>query len=146
MQSFPHHYRTKATASSSGTVSLSSPGLPNLETTAPPEFNGPEGFWSPETLLVGAVADCFILSFQAVTQASKFDWVELRVEVEGTLDRVEGVNRFTHFKIRPHLTISAGVDQQKAVSLLERAERVCLVSNSLNGVRELESHVTFAAE
>src|SRR5690606_31542034 len=89
MHSFPHHYRTNATASSSGSVALGSPGLPDMETTAPPEFNGPEGFWSPETLLVGAVADCFILSFRAVAQASKFDWVDLRVEVEGTLDRVE---------------------------------------------------------
>ena len=146
MQLFPHHYRTSATASSSGSVSLGSPGLPDLATAAPPEFNGPEGFWSPETLLVGAVADCFILSFRAVTQASKFDWVELRVEVEGTLDRVEGVNRFTHFKIRPHLTIPATADRQKAMSLLERAERVCLVSNSLNGVRELDAQVTVAKE
>ena len=63
MQDFPHHYGVAAQGNVEGTIELSSPGVPDLESAAPAEFGGPGDKWSPETLLSAAVADCFILSF-----------------------------------------------------------------------------------
>jgi organic hydroperoxide reductase OsmC/OhrA len=37
----------------------------------------PGNAWSPETSLVAAVADCFILTFRGVAQAAKFPWESL---------------------------------------------------------------------
>ena len=34
------------------------------------EFGGPGDLWSPETMLAGAVAGCFILTFRAAARAS----------------------------------------------------------------------------
>ncbi|NUM89599.1 MAG: hypothetical protein HUU37_10375 [Bdellovibrionales bacterium] len=50
MHPFPHHYSVSAVARPDGTVPLSSPGLPELPSAAPREFDGPGDRWSPETL------------------------------------------------------------------------------------------------
>ena len=86
MQDFPHHYAVSATAEVGANVRLDSPGLEQLESAGPAEFGGPGDLWSPETLLVAAVADCYILSFRAIARASKLDWISLRCDVVGDLE------------------------------------------------------------
>ncbi len=132
MQAFPHHYYATANGMTEGIVTVSSHGLPELATTAPREFDGPGGFWSPETLLTAAVANCFILTFRAVAKASNFVWDEIECDVTGVLDRVERVTRFTEMRIAVDLTIPATNDAERAHQLLEKAEKACLISNSLN--------------
>src|SRR5688572_29896664 len=66
MSSYPHHYAASASTLPEGVVSLESPGLPALSTAAPAQFGGPGDHWSPETLCVGAVANCFVLTFRSV--------------------------------------------------------------------------------
>jgi len=73
----------------------------------PPE-RGPGDRWSPETLLVGALADCFILTFRAVANASSLPWIRLRCEAEGVLDRVERMTRFTAVTLVPQLESEPG--------------------------------------
>jgi organic hydroperoxide reductase OsmC/OhrA len=119
-------------------VSVASPGLPGLDTAPPPDFDGPGGVWSPETLLVAAIADCFILTFRGVSRAAHFDWVGLEAHVDGTLERDSGVTQFVRYTTRAILTVKPNADHAKAQELLERAEKVCLVANSLRGVRALE--------
>jgi len=141
MHPFPHVYKVRISAPSEGEVSLGGEGLPELASMPPPEFDGPPGYWSPESLLTAAVADCFVLSFRAVARASKFSWNSLSADVEGVLERVDGVNRFTRFTTRARLVVPAGADEKRARSLLEKAEKVCLISNSLTSERHLESEV-----
>ena len=70
MHDFPHHYAVSATAETASNVSLSSEDVAAIESAPPVEFGGPGGHWSPESLLVAAVADCFVLSFPAIARAS----------------------------------------------------------------------------
>jgi organic hydroperoxide reductase OsmC/OhrA len=144
MQEFPHRYQVSATAGPEANVTLESPGLENLPSAAPAEFGGPGDQWSPETLLAAAVADCFILSFRAIARASKFEWINLSCDVEAILDRVEKVTQFTEFRETVVLEVPAGADEAKALRLLERAEHVCLVTNSLTGTTQLDATVTIA--
>jgi organic hydroperoxide reductase OsmC/OhrA len=141
MHPFPHHYSVDAEASPQDAVRLSSPGLPALPSAPPAEFDGPGDLWSPETLLTAAVADCFVLSFRAVAAASRFTWLRLEARTEGTLERVEGRARFTRFQTRARLWVPAGTDTERARRLLEKAEQVCLISNSLSAERHLEVEV-----
>lgn len=115
--------------------------MPALETAPPKEFGGPGGYWSPEALLVGAVTDCFILTFRAIARASKLDWSALECSTEGKLERIERVTRFTELTITAHLTVPAGTDTDKAKQLLEKAESNCLVSNSLTSTINLHATV-----
>lgn len=141
MYTYPHVYRVSASAVPSGTVTVASSNLPLLETAPPVEFDGPGDAWSPETLLCGAIADCFILTFRAVARAAKFEWSKLECHVEGTLERVEGVAQFTTYAVHATLTLTANGDEAKAKSLLERSEHSCLISNSVRGGRTLHISV-----
>jgi organic hydroperoxide reductase OsmC/OhrA len=141
MKPYPHVYHVTAHGSATGPVPVESPGLPELVTAPPAEFDGPGDVWSPETLLVASVADCFILTFRGVTRAARFEWLTLGCQVEGVLERIEGVTRFSRYTTRATLTVKAGVDVPKAKELLERAEKLCLVANSLQGERLLEVQV-----
>jgi organic hydroperoxide reductase OsmC/OhrA len=138
MHPYPHHYTVHAVAEPTGDVPLSAAGLPAIASAPPAEFDGPGNRWSPETLLCAAVADCVVLSFRAVARASKLDWTSLEVRVEGKLDRVEGRSYFTAFVLHATLRVPAGADQERAKKLMEKAEQLCLISNSLVAQRHLE--------
>lgn len=141
MQDLPHRYIVSASAKSDSNVTLSSPGLDDLDTAGPPEFGGPGDVWSPETLLVGAVADCLILSFRATARAARLEWESLRCEATGTLDKIDRVTQFTGFDIHAELTIPAGGNVEKAERLLEKAEHHCLITNSMKAESRLETRV-----
>ena len=141
MEPYPHHYSVVAIASTEGEVTLESNHLPALTSAAPAEFGGPGDRWSPETLCVSAVADCFVLTFRAIARASKLPWSSLRCDVEGTLDRVDRVAQFTAFLVRVSLQVPAGTNEEQALRLLERAEQSCLITNSLKGTSRLEAKV-----
>lgn len=141
MHPYPHLYRAAATGNPAGAVTVTSPQLPDIETAPPPEFDGPGGVWSPESLLCAAVADCFILTFLGVSRAAKFEWLALECRVEGTLERVAGKSQFTKFATFATLRVVPGSDAAKGRSLLEKAEHGCLIANSLLGARTLEAEV-----
>ncbi len=143
MQDLPHHYAVSASAATTSHITLSSDGLADLETAGPAEFGGPGDVWSPETLLVGAVADCLILSFRAIARASRFDWQSLTCDAEGVLDKVDRVTQFTRFDLKAVLTVPEGADRDKARRLLEKAERSCLITNSMRAESHLQAEVRF---
>ncbi len=142
MHAYPHHYVVHATAVPEGDVPVSSPGLPELVTAPPAEFDGPGDRWSPETLLCAAVADCFLLSFRSVARAARLPWTSLRCDVRGTLDRVDGKSRFTEIVVEAALAVPVGTDRDKAAKAMERAEQLCLISNSLLAERRLVTTVS----
>jgi organic hydroperoxide reductase OsmC/OhrA len=141
MHPYPHVYHVSAAGSATGSVIVSAPELPDLTTAPPPQFDGPGGLWSPESLLCAAVADCFILTFRALARAARFEWIQLHCHVDGTLERADGIARFTTAAV---LTVATGRDHDKGRALLERAEHGCLVSNSLLGTRTLEVQIVTA--
>jgi peroxiredoxin-like protein len=131
MQALPHRYRVKGAGRVTGDVELTAERLPVIQSASPAEFDGPGDRWSPETLLVGAVADCFILTFRAVAKASRLSWISLDCDVTGTLDREDGVTQFTRLDMTAHLVTPAGQDTDRTRQALEKAERNCLISRSL---------------
>lgn len=144
MQDLPHHYRVKASAKGAENVFLSADNLPDLETAGPPEFGGPGDVWSPETLLVGALADCFILSFRAIARTARLDWTTLQCGVEGELNKIEKLTQFTSFSVTATLTIPPGTPPKKAHTILEKAEKYCLITNSMKADSHLQAEVIVA--
>lgn len=145
MHPYPHQYTVEARAEAGGDVEISGDNLPALATAPPAEFGGPGDRWSPETLLVASVADCFILTFRAVARAMKLQWDSLGCEAEGTLDRVERSTEFTAFALKATLTVLPGTDVDLAHRALEKAEHACLITNSLKAPVHLETKVLLAA-
>jgi organic hydroperoxide reductase OsmC/OhrA len=57
------------------------------------------------------------------------------------LERVEGGPRFTAIQVDATLAVPEGVDGQRALRLLEKAERSCLVTRSLSCPSTLHAQV-----
>ncbi|MEO8601359.1 MAG: OsmC family protein [bacterium] len=131
MESYPHFYSVDASALATGNVVISADDVPSLQTAPPVQFGGPGDLWSPETLLVAAAADCFVLTFRAMASASNLSWTALHCDAKGRLERIDGTARFTQLALHAHLTVPPATDIEKARRLLEKAEKGCLITNSL---------------
>jgi peroxiredoxin-like protein len=141
VDAFPHRYRVNASGAVDGEVELRGERLTALRSAPPAQFGGPGDRWSPETLLVAALADCFVLTFRAVARASKVRWTSLECDATGTLDRVDGVTRFTRADLRVRLIVPADQGEEPARRALDKAERNCLISNSLKAEVHLDLHI-----
>jgi organic hydroperoxide reductase OsmC/OhrA len=141
MKPYPHVYPVSARMAATGTALLQAEGMPDLPSAAPREFDGPGDQWSPESLLVAAVASCFLLTFKAMARASKLEWSQLDCSVEGTLERVDGMTQFSHMHTRARLTAPRSSSNELCLRLLKKAERGCLVANSLRCARDLTSDI-----
>jgi organic hydroperoxide reductase OsmC/OhrA len=146
MHPYPHVYDVIASGEPAGIVHLESPGLETLLTAPPRQFDGPGDRWSPETLLVAAIADCFVLTFRGVSRAARLAWTRLECRVSGRLERCEGMLRFCEFTTHATLTVPPDVNQDAARRLLEQAEHRCLIANSLSGRRQLEISIGTQAD
>jgi len=112
-----------------------------LHFSAPPEFGGEAGVWTPEHFLLAAVASCFIETFKGVARASKLEFQGIEVAVEGLIEKESGGLRFTRITIRPALIVYHQADQALGERLLAKAEHICLVVRSLSSSITLESKV-----
>jgi len=139
----PHNYLVSAAAQPTGNIALTADNMPLLESAPPANFGGPGDRWSPEDLLVAAVADCFVLSFRAIAAASKFEWIDLKCEANGTLDKVERAIQFTEMHLVATLVVPSGADESRAQRLLEKSEQACLITNSLKLHPHLETKIVF---
>jgi organic hydroperoxide reductase OsmC/OhrA len=145
MHPFPHRYLVRVGIKPEGEVSLDSDGLAQIRSLPPPEWGGPGGYWSPETLLLAALGDCTMMTFRAIAKASRFEWREISAEVDGKLDRIDGNSRFTEVVLRVRLVVPAGTDAARAKQLLDKSEKGCPISNSLSATKRIEADIVEAA-
>ena len=142
MTPLPHQYDVRLTGGSSGYAVLSTPGIPDLRTAPPADFDGPGDAWSPEHLLLAAVQSCFLFTLRSIARASHVEFVSLELDASGTVNRQEGVTRFTEIVLRPRLVIAPGTDRVRALHMLEKSEKHCLVSASLSTPSRVEPKIT----
>lgn len=137
-----HSYRVVAWWSSGRTGLAKTDSAPNaIHFTAPPEFGGVEGRWTPESLLLCAVAGCFTTTFRAIAEYSKFEYADLEVQVEGTIEKVDSGYAFTEIVIRPNLSVSSEEDEVRGMRLLQKVKALCLVSRALSVPQIFEPHL-----
>jgi peroxiredoxin-like protein len=112
---------------------LISPEIPgSIEVATPPQF--PQGIpekWSPEHLYTAAAVSCFMTTFLAIAEFSKFTYDGLRCDAEGILDKEDGKFQMTAIRLKPVLRIAAGKDRDRGMRILEKTKAACLISNSM---------------
>jgi peroxiredoxin-like protein len=141
MKELPHLYSVKVEGSPEGNLKAGNDHLPDLLAAPPAEFDGPGDQWSPEELLMAAVANCLVLSFRAIATASKLEWQSIECESSGELDRVERKMLFTKVMTRVTLRIESAEQKEKAEKLLHKAEDICFITNSLTAEAGLECEI-----
>lgn len=121
---------------------MRSPGLQALEIAPPPEFQGDPGLWTPEHLYVASVNACFVVTFLAIAELSNLDFVSFASRAEGKLDKLEGSGlQITEVVLRPKLMVHYARDLERAARLMQKAERNCLISNSIKTIVKLEPEI-----
>ena len=126
---------------------LRAPQLSHMQVDAPPEFKGHQGVWTPEHLFVAAVNTCFMTTFLAIAENSKLEFVSFSADAKGKLEKVDGQGFImTEVVLRPKLIINHARDVERAGRILAKAEKNCLISNSIKTETKLEPEVSFAGE
>ena len=144
---FPLYYENGIEWTGEKKGRLSAPGLPSLQVATPPEFDGHEGFWSPEHYFVAAVNSCVMTTFLAIADGSKLQFESYQAQATGKLEKPEGEGyRITEIIIRATLVISQSKDLERAGRILQKAEKHCLISNSIKAVVRLEPQILVANE
>lgn len=99
--------------------------------TAPVTFGGDAGRWTPEELMLAALASCFTSTFQAIATHSKLPYADLEVSVDGEIEKTSSGFQFKSVGIRPRLTISDEDLRPLADRVLRKSESLCLVSRAI---------------
>ena len=137
-----HRFQVVAWWASGRTGIAKSSSAPNaIHFSAPPAFGGTDGRWTPEDLLLCAVASCYTTTFQALAENSKFDYTDLQVEVDGDIRKTDPGYNFAEVIIRVNLTIAEPAEQARAIKLLHKTEGLCLVSRALSVKKRFEPRV-----
>jgi organic hydroperoxide reductase OsmC/OhrA len=106
------------------------------------ELGGLQGRWTPEQLLLCALAGCFTTTFHDVARAAKFEYTDLEVEIEGSVrrSRTAGCN-FTEILMRPRLTVNSEEQRETGLTLLRRTKSLCMISRAITVPQTLEPTV-----
>lgn len=142
-----YFYRTEIEWTGERHGNLRAPVLPNLTVDAPPEFKGHDGVWTPEHLFVASVNSCFMTTFLAIAENSKLEFLSFKADAKGKLEKLDGRGfMMTEIVLRPRIVVSHARDAERAGRILEKAEKHCLISNSIKTTTLLEPEITCAPE
>lgn len=140
-----HSYRVTAWWTSGRSGLAKSDSAPNaIHFTAPTEFGGFEGRWTPEELLLAALAGCFTTTLRSISGSEEFDFTDLQVEATGTIRKAQSGYNFTEIVIGPALKIARSEERERALDLLKKAERLCLVSRAIDVPLRFEPQIEVA--
>ena len=113
-----------------------------IEVATPPQFpKGIEGIWSPEHLFIAAVNSCFMTTFLSIAENSKLEFSNFSCKAEGKLEQLEGKFRMSEVILKPELSLINPKDIDKAERILQKSEKACLISNSINSKVLLEKTI-----
>ena len=139
-----HQYNVNLKWNAERVGEVSSPELNSkIEVATPPQFpKGVEGIWSPEHFFTAAVNSCFMTTFLAIAENFRLEFKEFNCNAVGILDQVDGKYLMTEVILNPTLMITKEEDKEKALRVLDKSEKACLISNSINSKVSLNPTVT----
>lgn len=126
-----YRYAAKANWTTARRGQVGADGMKRVDFSAPPEFQGEAGIWTPEHLFLASIISCYVTTFRAIAENSRFEFRALEVEAAGGLDKDDGGFRFGEILLRPVLTVNREPDRERALRLLHKAERHCIISRSV---------------
>lgn len=141
-----HYYNVHLDWKTDRKGEISSPELDQtIEVATPPQFpKGVEGVWSPEHLFTAAISSCFMTTFLAIAENSNLEFGEFSCPAKGKLEKVDGKFIISEVILEPKLTISNDEAKEKAERILVKAEKACLITNSVKTKVILKTHIRVA--
>ncbi len=135
-------YRVSAWWTSGRTGLAKCDSAPNaIHFSEAPEMGGTEGRWTPEQLLLSALAGCFTTTFQELARSVKFQYTDLEVEVEGIVRKAKGALNLAEIIVRPQLTVHGDEEFEMGLNLLRKAKQNSRISRAVTVPQTLEPRV-----
>jgi len=145
-----HSYNVNISWTQDRKGTMCSPELNNTATNetncvaiaTPPEFpGGMPHIWSPEHLFTAAVSSCLMTTFLAIAEFSKLEFVDFKCESKGVLEKVDGKFIMSEVLLFPEVTITDVSKKERAERIVEKAEKACLISNSITSKITMETKI-----
>jgi len=128
-----HAYRVSAWWTSGPTGLAKCESAPNaIHFSEAEELGGLKGRWTPEQLLLCALAACFTTTFEAVARRANFAYMDMEVEVEGKVSNEKLGCTFSEIVLHPRLTVQSEEELEEGMGLLRRAKSLCLISRAIS--------------
>lgn len=125
------NFETTLRWTSGTTGSAGCPGKPDVTVSAPPEFGGEAGRWTPEDLLVSAIESCLMMTTLNVAQRQKLELKGYASKATGRMEKTAEGLRFSGVEVAIEVTVSDPALADKAVKTVQIAEKYCPVSNGV---------------
>ncbi len=130
MQRFPMEYGVELHKTDGDPMEIAAGHRRRLVVGLPSELGGSAEWWSPEHLLVAAVASCMSGTFFALAERAKIHVGSYHSRASGLLDRFDGRTAFSSIHLDVVITVLVGdVERTRAVAI--DAKKRCFVAASL---------------
>lgn len=96
---------------------------------APPEFQGPQGIWTPEDLFVQALESCLMLTFVNLCATEGIELESYASKASGRLEKKSDGLAFGWVVITP--VIQARASHERILELIQRAHQLSMVRRSV---------------
>ena len=136
---FIYNVNIKLTGKGKGIIKASD--KPDIELSAPVEFGGSKGLWTPEDLFVASVNACLMTTFSHYAGKKDFKFVGFESSAEGILELVEMQYIFVEIIVKPKILVSKSEDIKVAEKILNISQKVCIISNSIKPKLILEPEI-----
>lgn len=111
-----------------------------IHASAARPFRGDAAKWNPETLLLGALAECHVLSYLHAAATGGLVVTGMTCAAEGTLEvDSDGAGRFASITLRPEVALRDEADRARADELHAEAHRMCFIANSISAPITVEA-------
>jgi organic hydroperoxide reductase OsmC/OhrA len=97
----------------------------------PKEFGGPGGEWTPEHFFAASAGACVMATFLSIAQASKLEVKGYSSEAGCSMEKGDAGYRITAVTLDVKVTVGAEKDRDRAQRMLEKAEKICPISNAM---------------
>lgn len=114
------------------TVTLSSAGRADLPVSADPSFRGDRSLWNPEDLLLGALAECHLLSYLHACTAAGVVVVSYTDDAQALMRQDGPGGAFVEAVLRPRVEVADEAMIPAAIGAHDQAHAWCFIASSVN--------------
>lgn len=122
---------------------LSSEAMESITIATPPEFTGGvPNIWSPEHLFVASVNICVMTTFLAIAENSKLNFLSYNSGGKGKVEKIDGRYMVSQVELTPKIVVANEHERERALRIIEKSEKACLISNSMKSEVILKPEIT----
>ena len=127
MRTYTYDTKLSWTGQLQGTAEVADKPILNL--SAPTEFKGTKGAWTPEDLLTEALESCLMMTYMHLCQDEGFAVTSYTSKARAVV--AKGPRGFEFSRIEVYPDVEVPQDAERAAKILDRAHELCLVRRSL---------------